>query len=106
MDGLQQSIEDLKTLMEKMNTTVSALEPLVPSVASLVALPTSVESLQQTMKEAGDHLKSVTVAVKRLEVGDRSSGSSDTQKSPEDDGVLGPRLRHPPPPPFPRPPPV
>jgi len=106
MDALQQSIEDLKTLMEKMNTTVSALEPLVPSVASLVALPTSVESLQQTMKEAGDHLKSVTVAVKRLEVGDRSSGSSDTQKSAEDDGVLGPRPRHPPPPPFPRPPPV
>ena len=69
MDVLQKPVDDLKTLLEKMNTTVSALEPLVPSVASLVALPTTVDSLQQTMKEAGEHFKSVSVAVKRIEVG-------------------------------------
>ena len=109
MEALQKSVDDLKTLLEKMSTTVSALEPLVPSVASLVALPTSVDSLQQTMKEAGDHLKSVSVAVKRIETGDRSSGSSGPQHTTEDDGILGPKpqFTYPqPPPPYPRPPPV
>jgi len=43
MDVLQKPVDDLKTLLEKMNTTVSALEPLVPSVAPLVALPISVD---------------------------------------------------------------
>ena len=107
MDAIQQSIDDLKTLMEKMNTTVFTLAPLVPSVASLVALSASVDSLKQTMKEAGDQLKSVSVAVKRIEVGDRSSSSSG--HGAEDDGLLGPRLHFtppppPPPPPFQRPP--
>ena len=109
MEALQKSVDDLKTLLEKMSTTVSALEPLVPSVASLVALPTSVDSLQQTMKEAGDHLKSVSVAVKRIETGDRSSGSSGPQHTTEDDGILGPKpqFTYPqPPPPYPRPPPA
>jgi len=74
MDDLQKSVDDLKTLMEKMDTTVSALAPLVPSVASLVALPTSMDALQTAMKQAGDQLQSVSVAVKRMELGDRSSG--------------------------------
>jgi len=38
MEGLQQSVDELKTLIEKMNTTVTALAPLVPSVATLVAM--------------------------------------------------------------------
>jgi len=53
------------------------------------------------MKDAGDHLQSVSVAVKRLESGDRSSGSSkQNYRSPPmwdpklkgaagDDGILG-----------------
>ena len=76
MDDLQKSEDDLKTLMEKMDTTVSALTPLVPSVASLVALPTSMDALQTAMKQAGDQLQFVSVAVKRMELGDRSSGPS------------------------------
>jgi len=33
MEGLQQSVDELKTLIEQMNTTVTALAPLVPNVA-------------------------------------------------------------------------
>jgi len=80
MEDLQKSMTDLKALMEKMDATVSALAPLVPSVSALVALPTSVDVLQKTMKEAGTHLESVSVAVKRMEAGDRSSESSSAKQ--------------------------
>jgi len=80
MEDLQKSMTDLKALMEKMDATVSALAPLVPSVSALVALPTSVDALQKTMKEAGTHLESVSVAVKRMEAGDRPSESSSAKQ--------------------------
>ena len=87
MEDLQKSMTDLKALMEKMDATVSALAPLVPSVSALVALPTSVDALQKTMKEAGTHLESVSVAVKRMEAGDRPSESSSAkQKGSAGDG--------------------
>lgn len=70
MEELQKSMDDLKILMEKMNIMVFALALLVPSIASLLVLPTSVDLLQQTMKEARDHLQSVKVPVKCIEVGD------------------------------------
>jgi len=56
------------------------------------------------MKEAGEHLKSVSVAVKRIEVGDRSSSLSG--HGAEDEGLLGPRPHHHYPPPPPPPPPL
>jgi len=103
MEDLQKSMTDLKALVEKMDATVSALAPLVPSVSALVALPTLVDALQKTMKEAGTHLESVSVAVKRMEAGDRPSESSSAkQKGSAGDGLMGaPPLQHhrPPPPP-------
>jgi len=90
MEDLQKSMTGLKALVEKMDATVSALALLVPSVSALVALPTSVDALQKTMKEAGTHLESVSVAVKRMEAGDRSfESSSAKQKGSVGDGLMG-----------------
>ena len=101
MDAVLKALEDMKTTMTQMNSTMETLAPLAPSVADLAALPGKVSDLQKSMKDAGDHLQSVSVAVKRLESGDRSSGSSNQNYRPppmcdsklkgaaDDDGVLG-----------------
>ncbi|RLN34430.1 hypothetical protein C2845_PM03G27840 [Panicum miliaceum] len=106
MEALQKSIEDLTAMVTKMNTTVGALAPLVPSVSALAALPDSVSSLEKSVKDAGDRLQSVSVSVRRLEEGDFSSGSSigGKQKNKTDDGLLGqppPQPHFAPPPPQP-----
>ena len=71
MDAVVKALEDMKTTMTQMNSTMETLAPLAPSVADLAALPGKVSDLQKSMKDAGDHLQSVSVAVKRLESGDR-----------------------------------
>ena len=63
MDAIQQSIDDLKTLMEKMNTTVFTLAPLVPSVASLVALPASVVKEKIEMERTTAKLSLISLGV-------------------------------------------
>jgi len=45
-------------------------------LASLVALPTIMDALQKTMKEVGDHVQFVSIAEKRIEIGNHSSSSS------------------------------
>ena len=101
MDAVLKALEDMKTTMTQMNSTMETLAPLAPSVADLAVLPGKVSDLQKSMKDAGDHLHSISVAVKRLESGDRSSGSSNQNYRPppmrdsklkgaaDDDGVLG-----------------
>ena len=107
MDTVLKALEDMKTTMTQMNSTMETLAPLAPSVADLAALPGKVADLQKSMCDAGDQLQSVSVAVKRLESGDQSSGSSNQNYRPpplrnpklkevvDDDGILGL-----PPPPF------
>ena len=71
MDAVLKALEDMKTTMTQMNSTMETLAPLAPSVADLATLPGKVSDLQKSMKDAGDHLRSVSIAVKRLESGDR-----------------------------------
>ena len=93
----------MKATMTQMNSTMETLAPLAPSAADLAALPGKVADLQKSVRDAGDQLQSVSVAVKRLESGDRSAESSSAkQKVSAGDGLMGaPLLQHhrPPPPP-------
>ena len=102
MDTVLKALEDMKTTMTQMNSTMETLAPLAPSVADLAALPGKVADLQKSMCDAGDQLQSVSVAVKRLESGDQSSSSSNQNYRPpplrdpkqkgaaDDDGILLP----------------
>jgi len=103
MDSLLKALEDMKATMTQMNSTMETLAPLAPSAADLAALPGKVADLQKSVRDVGDQLQSVSVAVKRLESGDRSAESSSAkQKVSAGDGLMGaPLLQHhrPPPPP-------
>ena len=103
MDSLLKALEDMKATMTQMNSTMETLAPLAPSAADLAALPGKVADLQKSVRDAGDQLQSISVAVKRLESGIRSAESSSAkQKVSAGDGLMGaPLLQHhrPPPPP-------
>ena len=76
MEYLQKAMDDMNTMMTRMNSTLDNLAPQASSVADLADLLGMVLDLQKAMTEVGDHLQSVSVGMKRLESGDHSSGSS------------------------------
>ena len=82
MESLQKAIEDMNTMMTKMNSTLETLAPLARSAADLAALPGKVADLLKTMNDAGNSLQSIGVVVQRLGAGESSSGSSVQQPPP------------------------